>query len=197
MCDFLILLQSFALLFAQTVIAFISDEFSFLVLWSETNVASLALCWMTLGGAWRWWECRWNAATANDLFHIMRCLLHFESLTCMWNDQSKGQFLQEFLSLLFFTFSTVGHIFWENNKCIQGNVLNYSIKKPHWPTVCFSCRGVQAANLIMTVHTTFFLVVRYVYFFFSSILVSLFFRMHSGQEDDPLVFLKTYSNHSL
>ena len=55
--------------------------------------------------------------------------------------------------------------------------------------VCFSCRGVQAAHLIMTVHTTFFVVVKYIYFFFSSILVSLFFGMHSEQEDDPLVFL--------
>jgi len=38
---------------------------------------------------------------ANDLFHILRCLLHLETLTFMWNDQNKGQFLQEFLSLLF------------------------------------------------------------------------------------------------
>ena len=86
-------------------------------------------------------------------------------------------------------FYKAGHIFSENNKCIQGSAVNYSIKEPHWPTVYFSCRGVQAAHLIVAVHTTFFLVVKFVYFFFSSILVSLFFRMHSGQVDDPLVFL--------
>ena len=86
-------------------------------------------------------------------------------------------------------FSKVGHIFSENNKCVQGSAVNYYINKPHWPTVCFSSPSVQAAHLIMTVHTAFFLVAKYVYFFFSSILVSLFFRMHSGQEDDPLVFL--------
>ena len=50
-------------------------------------------------------------------------------------------------------------------------------------------RGVQAAHLIMTVHTTLFLVVKHFYLFFSSILFSLFFGMHSGQEDNPLVFL--------
>jgi len=88
----------------------------------------------------------------------------------MWNDQSKGQFLQEFLSLLFLMFSKVGYIFSENNKCVQGSAVNYSIKKPHWPTVCFSCPGVQVAHLIMTIHTTFSLVVKYVYFFFSSII---------------------------
>ena len=55
--------------------------------------------------------------------------------------------------------------------------------------VCFSFRGVQPAHLIMTLHTTFFLVVKYVCFFFTSILVSPFFGMHGGQEDDPLVFL--------
>jgi hypothetical protein len=33
-------------------------EFDFLVLWSGTNVAFLALCWMTLGGACSWWGCR-------------------------------------------------------------------------------------------------------------------------------------------
>ena len=74
----------------------------------------------------------------------------------MWNDQSKGQFLQEFLSLLFLMFSKVGHIFSENNKLVQGSAVNYSVKEPYWPTVCFSCRGVQATHLIMTVHTTFF-----------------------------------------
>jgi len=86
-------------------------------------------------------------------------------------------------------FSKVGHIFSENNKCVQGSAVNHSIKEPHWPTVCFSCRGVQAAHLIMTVRTTFFLVVKHIYFFFSIILLSLFFGMHSGQEDDSLVFL--------
>ena len=34
-----------------------------------------------------------------------------------------------------------------------------------------------------------FLVVKHIHFFFSIILVCLFFRMHSGQEEDPLVFL--------
>jgi len=54
-----------------------------------------------------------NAATANDLFHILRYLLYFQSLTCMWIDQSKGQLLQEILSLLFLMFSKVRHIFCE------------------------------------------------------------------------------------
>jgi hypothetical protein len=107
----------------------------------------------------------------------------------MWNDQSKGQFLQELLSLVFLMFSKVGHIFSENNKCVQGSAVNHSIKEPHWPTVCFSCRGVKAAHLIVTVHTTFFLIVKHIYFYFSSILVCLFFGMYSGQEGDPLVFL--------
>ena len=157
MCDFLILLQSFALLFAQTVIALITDEFGFLVLWSETNVAFLALCWMTLGGAWRWWECRWNAATANDLFHMFAALRNSD-VYVEWSKQ--GPVPSRIFSLLFLTFSKVGHVFSENNKCVQGGAVNYSIKEPHWPTVCFPCRGVQAALLIMPVHTTFFLVVK-------------------------------------
>ena len=66
---------------------------------------------------------------ANDLFHILRCLLHLETLTFMWNDQNKGQFLQEFLSLLFLMFSKAGHIFSEN-KCVLGNAVIYSIKEP-------------------------------------------------------------------
>jgi len=52
-------------------------------------------------------------------------------------------------------FSKAGHIFSENNKCVQGCAVNYSIKEPHWPTACFSCRDVQSAHLIMTVDTNF------------------------------------------
>jgi hypothetical protein len=69
----------------------------------------------------------------------------------MWNDQSKDQFLQEFFSRVFLMFSKVGHISSENDKCVQGSAVNHSIKEPHWPTVCFSCRGGQAAHLIVTV----------------------------------------------
>jgi len=47
------------------------------------------------------------------------------------------------------------HILSENTKCVQSSAVNYSIKEPVWPTACFSCRGVQAVHLIMTVHTTF------------------------------------------
>ena len=67
-------------------------------------------------------------------------------------------------------------LFSDNNKCLQGSAVNYSMKEPHLPTVCFTCRGVQAAHLIMTAHTIFFLVVKCVHFLFSSILVCLFFR---------------------
>jgi len=90
--------------------------------------------------------------------------------------KAKASSRKEFLSLLFFMFSKVGHIFSQNKKCVQGSAVNYSIKEPHWPMVCFSFRGVQAAHFIMTVHTTLFLVVKYVYLFFSRILVSLLFR---------------------
>ena len=135
-----------------------------------------------------------KCANTNDLFHILRCLLHLEFLTCMWNYKSKGQFLQEFLSLLFLTFSKVGYIFSENNKCVQGSAVNYSIKEPHWPTVCFSCRGVQAAHLIMTVHAKFFLVVKYVYFFFFNILVSLFSECIVDRKTTLLFFFGTTDN---
>jgi len=41
----------------------------------------------------------------------------------MWNDQRKGEFLQELLSLLFLMFSKFGQIFSENNKCVQGSAV--------------------------------------------------------------------------
>ena len=92
-----------------------------------------------------------------------------------WNCQTKGQLLQELLSLVFLMFPKAGHIFSANKKCVQGSPVNHSIKKPRWPTGCFPCRGVQAENLIIPVHTTFFLVVKPICIFFSGILVCLFF----------------------
>ena len=52
-------------------------------------------------------------------------------------------------------FSKVGHIFSENNKCVQSSAVNYSKKEPHWLTVCVTCPGVQAAYLVLTRHTIF------------------------------------------
>ena len=92
-------------------------------------------------------NCEWPVSQLAVIAALRVSDVHVE-----WSKQ--GQFLQEFLSLLILTFSKVGHIFCENNKCVQGSAINYSIKEPHWPTVCFSCRGVQAAHLNMTVHTT-------------------------------------------
>jgi hypothetical protein len=74
--------------------------------------------------------------------------------------------------------SKVGHIFSENNKCSQGSAVSHSIKEHQWPAVCFSCRGVQAELLIMTVHTTFlgcktrlFLLFHYLLYSFSDCIV--------------------------
>lgn len=127
---------------------------------------------MRLCGACCW--CLKDTACSDDPFDIFRRLLHLQSVMCLWSNQSEGQFLQERLSFVFLTFSKVRHIFSQNNKCVQGNTINRSIKDPHRTTICFSCSGIKAAHLIIAVYSAFFLVVKYIYFFFHSICISLF-----------------------
>ena len=98
-------------------------------------------------------NCEWPVSHLAVFAAIRMSDVHVE-----WSKQ--GPIPSRILVASLWMSSKAGHIFRENNKCVQGSAVNYSIKEYHWPTVCFSCRGVQAAHLIMTVHTTFYLVVK-------------------------------------
>jgi hypothetical protein len=41
------------------------------------------------------------------------------------------------LSFVFLMFSKVGHIFSENNKCVQGSAVNHCVSAPRWLSVFF------------------------------------------------------------